>query len=115
MSSVAAPTPAIPSFPLYDTMASATATQKDMPLTNDDTTFFFTHIHKVVDYELFYMLIRMYAAHDPTTDATNRLPYGGKQWKKGLRFDMARLPTHLQQILVAFLRTYLAHPQQSTI
>ena len=94
------------SFPLYDTISSSVADKKTIELTPEERHIFLDDIQKVKssDFELFYMLIKMYAREH---DEKEFLPYGGKKLKKGIRFDLGECPPHLQQILYKFLQTYL--------
>ncbi|MDC3332976.1 hypothetical protein OAV62_01925 [bacterium] len=94
------------SFPLYDTISASTLSKHTTELTVEEKNMFLENIQKVKtpDFELFYMLIKMYAHKHKEVDF---LPYGGKKLKKGIRFDLGACPPHLQQILYRFLETYL--------
>lgn len=94
------------SFPLYDTISNSTADKKNLELSPEEKDVFLEDIQKVkvADFELFYMLIKMYAQEQQEKEF---LPYGGKKLKKGIRFDLGDCPPHLQQILYKFLQTYL--------
>jgi hypothetical protein len=97
-------------FPLFDTILKATADVGDRTLDADARAFFLARIGAVdADAaELFYMLIRVFAAQTDGAADAKTLPFGGRALKRGLKFDLDALPPHLQQMLVHFLRTYLA-------
>ncbi len=92
-----------PSFPLYDTVFSKTLSKKDTPLSDEERNYFVEHIATIDEYELFYMLIRMHSLHN-NNSPLNEIPYGGKQLKKGVRFELDSCPVHLQHILLEFIR-----------
>ncbi len=87
-----------PNFPLYQSLKKSeftelTSEQKDLltdaiKIMNDD------------EQEKIYGLIRVY--HLDHDDCHQDVPYGGKNLKSGLKFDMDCLPSKLQYILYLF-------------
>ena len=58
-----------------------------------------------IGYERFFVLIRYYQMdHNELTSFT--LPYGAKQLKRGIRFDLKHIPSILQWILYEFLKLH---------
>ena len=59
------------------------------------------------DHELCYIFIKNYYKDDlkNTNDTilTQTLPYGAKKLKKSIRFDLEKLPTKLQKILIRYI------------
>lgn len=89
------------SHPLYDTVFKRTEHLKNKPLTKIEQSKFIDGIKKVNDFELFFLLIKVHSQKNSEDEFP--FPYGGKQLKKGIRFNLDTCPTHLQQILFSFL------------
>ena len=55
--------------------------------------------------ELVYALIKAYQIKNPCTNQ-HTIPFEGKQLKSGLKFDMTKLPEHLQKIISKFVELH---------
>ena len=96
-------------FPLYDTLYNQvrqsntmhpeiTQSQKQLIISFIDSSQ--EHIH-----ELIYVLIRMYQLQHSDTQLFT-LPYGAKQIKKGLKFNINKFPHTLTHIIHQFVITH---------
>lgn len=55
-------------------------------------------------HELCYAIIKQYQLHNDVH--ISPIPYGGKEFKKGFRFDFNNFPLDLQKILYIFAKTF---------
>ena len=97
-------------LPVYELLFSQCS---DQDLTPEQKTFFVTNIDRIDTpiTDLFYMIIRVYFnTHGNTAHA---LPYDAKVIKKGVKFQLNRLPNKLQQMLFKFLEQNLELQQES--
>lgn len=98
------------SFPLYDKLSRERSIEFSSPDTDISQEYkeYFLNNMKTFDkneHEVCYALIRKYQLSQ--NDNPFSLPYNGKQFKKGIRFDFEKLPNELKQILYLFMRTHL--------
>ena len=92
------------SFPLYTIAYDATCSKKNTHLNPEEKDFFINKLANLDTnvYELLYVLIRAF------TNNSIRFPFNSTQLKRGIRFDLDKLPAHLQQILFYFLNIHLS-------
>jgi hypothetical protein len=95
------------SFPLYDTLYKQIE-HKNTPLSDSETLYFVEEFKNLDEntHEYIFALIRTFQKKS-NSDNINELPYGIKSIKKGIKIDMEKLPSKLQQMLLLFLTTHL--------
>ena len=96
------------SFPLYTTIKQKISKNESKQCLSDTEIKTFKNLFKSLDtvgYERFFILIR-YFQMDNNELTSFTLPYGGKQLKKGIRFDIKKFPPSLQYILYEFLKLH---------
>lgn len=97
------------SFPLYTTLKKKINKNTLVSALSITETKKFLELFKKMDtigYERFFVLIRYYQM-DQNELTSFTLPYGAKQLKKGIRFDLKQIPPPLQHILYEFLQLHL--------
>ncbi len=95
------------SFPLYENL-SKDIEDKDLTV---EEKIEFVEMVKGMDKEddgnsLMYALIKVYQIQNGN-GSSFILPYGGKQQKPGIKFDLETFPNTLKQILHKFLRLHI--------
>lgn len=96
------------SFPLYTTLKQKlNKTTMLSSLSTSETKNFLEFFKKMdtIGYERFFVLIRYYQM-DQNELTSFTLPYGARQLKKGIRFDLKQIPSQLQHILYEFLKLH---------
>jgi hypothetical protein len=101
-----------PDFPLYTQLKNNTLKDSLILMTEDDRNTIFKRMKGVSEDEqkIIYALIRAYYIDSNKENIgdslliIDKLPYGCKNQKSSLRFDVDLLPTHLQYILLSFLK-----------
>ncbi len=58
---------------------------------------------KTADQELIYVLARVYL-HHASPAANSSLPYGSKRLKRGIKFNLNKMPAQLVNIIYAFVQ-----------
>lgn len=98
-------------FPLYDTLYHKIENNKQN-LNDEQIAFFIDNFSLFGDYEyeLVFALIRKYQSQN--CQQLNELPWGIKNIKKGLKVDMEKLPSQLQQLLLLFMNIHLESLQK---
>jgi len=97
-------------FPLYDQIIKK-ITHEKLPdeLSEDDKKFFTDAIKNLsqTEHEIIFALIR---THQIQTNESSQyiLPYNAKYQKKGIKFDLDKLPIKLQYILLTFIKLHLS-------
>ena len=93
-------------FPLYDSLINVVSVDEDPP--NAEIQLEISQKIKKFDknaQELVYALIKAYQIKNPCTNQ-HTIPFEGKQLKSGLKFDMTKLPEHLQKIISKFVELH---------
>jgi hypothetical protein len=92
-------------FPLYNQLVEKIHIEE---LSEDDKIFFTDNIQKLskTEHEIIFALIR---THQIQTNESSRyiLPYNAKHQKKGIKFDLNKLPNDLQCILLEFVKLHM--------
>jgi hypothetical protein len=92
-------------FPLYNQITQKITVDE---LSEDDKIFFTDTVKNLsnMEHEIIFALIR---THQVQTNTSSRyiLPYNGKHQKKGIKFDLNKLPIELQCILLEFVKLHL--------
>lgn len=87
-------------FPLYDQITSRLDSDDTSPVSDECKMDFLEFVNKSdAAHEIIYVLVRVYQIHN---DQVNEMPYNSKRQKKGIKFDLEKLPLQLQKVLVAF-------------
>ena len=87
-----------PNFPLY--MSLKTSEFTELTETQKDDLFELIKEMSDAKHEQIYALVRAY--HLDHDIHVQDIPYGGKQLKNGLKFDIDFLPSKLQHIIYQF-------------
>jgi hypothetical protein len=89
-----------PNFPLYESLKNSECKE----LTEEDKTMIVEKIkHMSTEkQEIVYALIKAFYLEKQNQISSNELPYGGKELKNRLKFDLECIPTELQNILKMF-------------
>ncbi len=93
-------------FPLYDSLINVVSVDEEPP--NAEIQLEISQKIKKFDknaQELVYALIKAYQIKNPCTNQ-HTIPFEGKQLKSGLKFDMTKLPEHLQKIISKFVELH---------
>ncbi len=93
-------------FPLYDSLINVVSVDEEPP--NAEIQLEISQKIKKFDknaQELVYALIKAYQIKNPCTNQ-HTIPFEGKQLKSGLKFDMSKLPEHLQKIISKFVELH---------
>lgn len=92
-------------FPLYNQITQKMTVEE---LSEDDKLFFTNTVENLskMEHEIIFALIR---THQVQTNESSRyiLPYNAKHQKKGIKFDLNKLPNELQCILLEFVKLHL--------
>jgi len=97
------------SFPIYDNIEQQLP-EVIVELTEEEKDFLTDHITEFnsTEHEIIYALIRYYQRkHQTEEEVSSIFPYGGRKLKKGIKYDVAKLPCTLQHILLTFVRIHL--------
>ena len=93
-------------FPLYDSLINVVSVDEEPP--NAEIQLEISQKIKKFDknaQELVYALIKAYQIKNPCTNQ-HTIPFEGKRLKSGLKFDMTKLPEHLQKIISKFVELH---------
>jgi hypothetical protein len=100
------------SFPLYENLSKDI---KDEELKSEEEEDFIEMVKNLGKDDdgnsLMYALIKIYQIENGNPSSFI-LPYGGKQLKQGIKFDLKVFPNKLKQILYKFLRIHLKSKEE---
>ena len=93
-------------FPLFDSLNNMVSSENDV-LTHQVQLDLSQKIKKFDKntQELVYALIKAYQIANPDT-TQHTIPFEGKKLKSGLKFDMTKFPSKLQNILSKFVELH---------
>lgn len=98
-------------FPLYEILLKEVKEDNlNSPLDDEKKNTFIKGIKKnatATEHEICYALIRQYQIENDNNPFN--LPYEAKKFKRGIRFDIDKLPVQLQNILYKFIEKHLAN------
>lgn len=93
-------------FPIYEKLIFDKDTIYDIDMFDDtQRDVFLSKIKNSKEHhELCFAIVKQYQLHNDVH--ISPIPYGGKEFKKGLRFDFNNFPIDLQKILYIFAQTF---------